>query len=92
MKKTLPPPRAIDILFLKTTLHKGAIAFFNSSPHQETLCVNPIRSLGYAVGSLRVAQAKKSPLDLPWFWQKVVAVPFSPTSCQAPYYGLAANL
>ena len=32
--------------FLKTTLHKGAIAFFNSSPHQETLCVNPIRSLG----------------------------------------------
>ena len=46
MKKTLPPPRAVDILFLKTTLHKGAIAFFNSSPHQETLCVNPIRSLG----------------------------------------------
>ena len=45
-EKTLPPPRAIDILFLKTTLHKGAIAFFNSSPHQETLCVNPIRSLG----------------------------------------------
>ena len=33
MKKTLPPPRAIDIKFLKTTLHKGAIAFFNSPPH-----------------------------------------------------------
>ena len=24
-------------LFLKTTLHKGAIALFNSSPHQESL-------------------------------------------------------
>lgn len=58
MKKTLPPPRAIDTLFLKTTLHKGAIAFFHSSPHQETSCVHPIRSLGDAVGWLRVAQAK----------------------------------